>query len=77
MKTFRKWIKEELGLDLTNQKTTSGSWFAEDGIPMIVTCTCCHDTFYVVSPVMDEDKKCFCRECGEELGVVEKLEEED
>lgn len=76
MKTFRKWIKEELGLDLEDQKTISGSWFAEHGIPMAVSCTCCHDTFCVVSVVIDEDKKCFCRECGEELDIIEKLEGE-
>ena len=44
MKTFKKWIRDELGLDLTDQKSLGGNWFAEHGIPMIVSCTCCHDT---------------------------------
>ena len=77
MKTFCKWVREELGLDLTDQKQIGGKWFAEHGIPMIVSCTCCHDTFNVASVVIDEDKKCFCRECGEELDTIEKLEGED
>ena len=40
MKTFKKWIRDELGPDLTDQKSLCGNWFAEHGIPMIVSCTC-------------------------------------
>ena len=77
MKTFKKWIRDELGLDLTDQKSLGGNWFAEHGIPMIVSCTCCHDTLNVASAIIDGDKNCFCRECGEELDTIEKLEGED
>ena len=77
MKTFKKWIRDELGLDLTDQKSLGGNWFAEHGIPMIVSCTCCNDTLNVANAVIDEDKNCFCRECGEELDTIEKLEGED
>ena len=77
MKTFKKWVRDELGLDLADQKSLGGNWFAERGIPMIVSCTCCHDTLNVASAVIDEDKKCFCRECGQELDIIEKLEGED
>ena len=77
MKTFKKWIRDELGLDLTDQKSLGGNWFIEHGIPMVVSCTCCHDTLNVASAVIDEDKKCFCRGCGEELDTIEKLEGED
>ena len=77
MKTFKKWIRDELGLDLTDQKSLGGNWFAEHGIPMVVSCTCCHDTLNVASAVIDEDKNCFCRECGKELDIIEKLEGED
>ena len=77
MKTFKKWIRDELGLDLTDQKSLGGNWFAEHGIPMIVSCTCCHDTLNVASAVIDEDEKCFCRGCGEELDTIEKLEGEE
>ena len=77
MKTFKKWIRDELGLDLTDQKSLGGNWFAEHGIPTIVSCTCCHDTLNVASAVIDEDKNCFCRERGEELDTIEKLEGED
>ena len=77
MKTFKKWIRDELGLDLTDQKSLGGNWFAEHGIPMIVSCTCCHDMLNVASAVIDEDKNCFCRECGKELDIIEKLEGED
>ena len=77
MKTFKKWIRDELGLDLTDQKSLGGNWFAEHGIPMVVSCTCCHDTLNVASAVIDEDKNCFCRECSEELDTIEKLEGED
>ena len=77
MKTFCKWVREELGLDLTDQKQIGGKWFADHGIPMIVRCTCCSTEINVVNAVIDEDKKCFCRECGEELDIIEKLEGED
>ena len=77
MKTFKKWVRDELGLDLTDQKSLGGNWFAEHGIPMVVSCTCCHDTLNVASAVIDEDKNCFCRECGKELDIIEKLEGED
>ena len=59
MKTFKKWVRDELGLDLTDQKSLGGNWFAEHGIPMVVSCTCCHDTLNVASAVIDEDKKVF------------------
>ena len=77
MKTFKKWVREELGLDLTDQKQIGGKWFADHGIPLIVHCTCCCMEINVANAVIDEDKKCFCRECGEELDIIEKLEGED
>ena len=77
MKTFKKWVREELGLDLTDQSSLGGNWFANHGIPMIAHCTCCNMEINVANAVIDEDKKCFCRECGEELDIIEKLEGED
>ena len=77
MKTFKKWIRDELGLDLTDQKAIGGNQFADYGIPMIVHCTCCNMEINVASAVIDEDKKCFCRECGQELDIIEKLEGEE
>ena len=77
MKTFKKWIRDELGLDLTDQKSLNGNWFAEHGIPLIVRCTCCHDEINIAEAVIDENKECFCRGCGEELDIIEKLNEED
>ena len=77
MKTFKRWIRDELGLDLTDQKQIGSNWFAEHGIPLIVCCTCCNDEINIAEAVIDEDKKCFCRECGEELDTIEKLEGED
>ena len=77
MKTFKKWIQEELGLDLSDQSKVETSWFAQHGIPLVVSCTCCHDIINVAEAVIDEDKKCFCRGCGQELDTIEKLDGED
>ena len=40
MTTFRNYILANFGLEMPGPQIP-GSWFAENGLPMIVNCTCC------------------------------------
>ena len=66
MKTFRNFILSEYGIE-TPKDNIPGSWFVENGLPMVVACTCCGMTMCSVSAWIDEDGQCFCGGCaGEE-----------
>lgn len=66
MKTFRNFIKDEFGIEMP-RGNISGKWFSENGLPMIVACTCCGMTMAAPSAWVDDDGQCFCGGCaGEE-----------
>ena len=41
----------------------NGSWFVENGLPMIVACTCCGMTMAAPSAWIDRKGQCFCGGC--------------
>lgn len=65
MRNFKEYIKEEYDIELPTG-TISGSWFAENGLPMIVSCSCCGSTMCSVSALIDDDGCCYCSSCVEE-----------
>lgn len=66
MKTFRNFIKDEFNLEMPKDNIP-GSWFAQNGLPMIVACTCCGMTMSSPSAWIDRDGQCYCGGCaGEE-----------
>ena len=42
----------------------NGSWFSENGLPMIVECSCCGMTMALPSAMIDDDGHCFCSSCS-------------
>lgn len=65
MKTFRNFIEEDLGLEMPHD-SIPGSWFTENGLPMIVACTCCGMTMAAPSALIDDDGQCYCSSCAGE-----------
>ena len=63
MRTAEKYIKEEMGIEFP-KGNISGSWFAEHGLPMIVSCTCCESTMALPSAMIDEDGRIYCSSCA-------------
>lgn len=62
MKTFRNYILSEFGIEMPHGEI-NGSWFAENGFPMIVACTCCGMTMSAPSAWIDRNGQCFCDGC--------------
>lgn len=63
MRTAEKYIKEEMGIEFP-EGNINGSWFAEHGLPMIVSCTCCGSTMALPSAMIDEDGHIYCSSCA-------------
>ena len=62
MRTFEQWLKEEKGLEMPKGKV-DGRWFAEQKLPMIVSCTCCGETMAIPSARIDYDGSIYCPSC--------------
>lgn len=66
MTTFRNYILANFGLEMP-KGNIPGTWFSENGLPMIVACTCCGMTMSSPSAWIDRDGQCYCGSCaGEE-----------
>lgn len=57
------WIFEEMGVKMPKD-IVPGSWFAENGLPMIVECACCGMTIALPSAIVDDDGTCYCPSCA-------------
>lgn len=67
MKAFRNFIKDEFDIEIPRD-SIPGSWFSENGLPMIVACTCCGMTMSSPSALIDDDGQCYCSGCAGEEG---------
>ena len=65
LRTAEKYIWEEMGGE-TPKGEIPGSWFAEQGLPMIVECTYCGMTMALPSALVDNDGNCYCHGCVDE-----------
>ena len=65
MKTAEQYLKDEMNIEMP-QGEINGQWFAENGLPMIVQCTCCGMTMALPSAMIDEEGQIFCSQCAEE-----------
>ena len=63
MRTAERYIFEELGVEMPKGEI-NGSWFSENGLPMIVECSCCGMTMALPSAMIDDDGHCFCSSCS-------------
>ena len=64
MKTFRNYILDEFNIEMP-QGEISGAWFSQNGLPMIVSCTCCGMTMSAPSALIDRTGQVFCTGCGD------------
>lgn len=65
MTNFYDYASKTLGLEVPSPMIP-GSWFSENGIPMIVACTCCGSTMSAPSALIDDDGSCYCSSCAGE-----------
>ena len=63
MKKFSDYIKDEYNLEMP-KGNIPGSWFSENGFPMVVACTCCGSTMASPSALIDEDGHTYCGCCA-------------
>jgi hypothetical protein len=65
MRTAETYLKEEMNIEMP-QGEINGKWFAENGLPMIVECTCCGMTMALPSAMIAEDGSIYCSTCADE-----------
>ena len=63
METFRNYILKNFGLEMPHGEIP-GSWFSKNGLPMIVSCTCCGMTMAAPSAWIDDKGYIFCGDCA-------------
>ena len=64
MKSFTDYIKEKLDLEMP-KGNVPGSWFADNGIPMVVRCCCCDMTMVSPSAWIDDEGYTYCGTCAD------------
>lgn len=62
LRTAEQYIKEEFDIEMP-KGTINSSWFTENNLPMIVSCTCCGSTMALPSAMIDEDGHIYCSSC--------------
>ena len=65
LRTAEKYILEDLGVEMPKGQI-NGEWFAENDLPMVVSCTCCGSTMILPSALIDEEGCCYCSSCAGE-----------
>jgi hypothetical protein len=63
MKTAKEYIEEKWGIQFP-EGNISGAWFVENGLPMVVECTCCRMTMVSLSALIDDEGQIFCPDCA-------------
>ena len=61
-KNFKSWAKEN-NIEFPETDIINGQWFVDNGLPMIVKCTCCGSTMVLPSAYLDEDDYIYCSSC--------------
>lgn len=64
LRTAEQFLREEMDVEMP-KGNISGAWFAENGVPMIVSCACCNSTMALPSAMIDEDGSIICSSCAE------------
>ena len=76
MRNFKQWFTERFPKE-NLPSSMSGKWFAEHGLPMIVSCTCCTSTMALPNAMIDEDGQIYCSSCAEGEGEEDSYSIED
>ena len=64
MISFSEYVKKELNVEIP-KGNISGSWFYDNGIPMIVRCCCCDMTMASPSAWIDDEGYTYCADCAD------------
>lgn len=64
MISFSEYVKKELNVEMPHGNI-SGSWFYDNGIPMIVRCCCCDMTMASPSAWIDDEGYTYCADCAD------------
>lgn len=64
MKTAERYIRENLGINYPKTAIINASWFEENGLPMIVRCSCCDTSMALPSALISEDGDVYCTNCA-------------
>ena len=66
MKKFKEWYKDVTGIE-PDYETAKDKllWCKEEGVPMIVSCTCCESTMIVFNAFVDDEDHVYCPSCAE------------
>lgn len=64
LKNAKRYIEEELHIEVLHGNINS-SWFAEQGLPMVVECSCCQTTMVLFSAFVDDNtQEVYCSCCA-------------
>jgi hypothetical protein len=74
LRTAETYIFEEMGVEIPKGEI-KGSWFAENALPMVVSCTCCGMTMALPSAMIEDDGTIYCPSCAN--GMEESAWEEE
>lgn len=64
MISFKEYVKQTRNVEVPEHEI-SGAWFAEQGIPMVVRCSCCEMTMASPSAWIDDEGYTFCSSCAD------------
>ena len=65
MKTFEEWLKAN-GFPEMPGDIVPMDWFVENGLPMIVECSCCGMSMCIANALIDDEGNVYCSSCGAE-----------
>lgn len=63
MKSFAKWLKDNYNEEMP-KGTVNADWFVERGLPMVVSCKCCHMSAVLPNVFIDDMNYIYCSDCG-------------
>lgn len=64
MISFKQYVEQKRNMKMP-KGNISGAWFAKNGFPMIVACTCCGMTMASPSAWIDDEGYTYCSDCAD------------
>ena len=64
MISFKQYVEQKRNMKMP-EGNISGAWFAKNGFPMIVACTCCGMTMASPSAWIDDEGYTYCSDCAD------------
>ena len=64
MISFRQYVETRMNIKMP-EGNISGAWFSENGLPMVVRCSCCDMTMASPSAWINDEGYTFCSTCAD------------